>query len=261
MKTYLFKIHLFGSEHVNRTIEIVETDSLYKLVLVIIAVYNFDFDHCLDFYDNLKNERYHESKKQYKLFADLDNVEPTSARSIKRMKISEVWVKPGDKMIFLFDYGDGRRFMVELLGFGNKENGKKYPVVFGGKGVAPEQYGQDKYLETKSEFGGDERDFFESRVLVKTNAGSRNGKFRYWVVVSSIRGKTFASGNKKKLKNNFSSVAGEDRSAELEGVNFHVNYALCTVLISPKRVVGEVLDKIASYFATVSTPFWFFTTL
>ena len=257
MKTFILKTSLFGDENINRTIEIIETNSLYQLAVVIVAAYDFNFDHCFGFYDNIKNDRYHESKKQYELFADLDNVEPTPAESVKRTKVSEVWKRQGDKMVFLFDYGDGWRFMVELIGFGKKESGKKYPAVIDKEGVAPEQYPsieEEEYLEIEDGRGSSEFDFFESKTLAKTHAGSKNGKFRYWVVVSCLQGKKIAPSRKKRLKDSFSSIARENKSVELENIDFYASYALCTVLISPARAVGEVFDN-AILFCNGNNPF------
>ena len=59
---------------------------------------------------------------------------------LKKTKISQVWKKPKDKMLFLFDYGDGWRWIITLKAFGEKQSGVKYPQVLSVKGEAPEQY-------------------------------------------------------------------------------------------------------------------------
>jgi len=142
MQTHIFKTNLFGHKKISRTIEISGETSLYKLAKAIVGAYDFDFDHCFGFYSNIENDRYHESEKQYELFADLDDVEPTEAGSVKKTKIASVWQKKDGKMMLLFDYGDGWRFLVEFDGFGKKESGIKYPCVIGKVGKAPEQYPQ-----------------------------------------------------------------------------------------------------------------------
>jgi len=142
MQTYIFKTNLFGNKKISRTIEILGEASLYKLAEAIVGAYDFDFDHCFGFYSNIKSDFYHDSEKQYELFADLDDVEPTEAGSVKKTKISSVWQKKGDKMMFLFDYGDGWRFLVEFDGFGKKESDSKYPRIIEKIGKAPEQYPQ-----------------------------------------------------------------------------------------------------------------------
>jgi hypothetical protein len=66
--------------------------------------------------------------------------ENPDSRSVRRTTISEVWNKPGEKMLFLFDYGDQWRFIVQLQGFGVVESKRKYPRILRGAGTSPEQY-------------------------------------------------------------------------------------------------------------------------
>lgn len=141
MKTYIFKTKLLSDKEITREIEITEGVSLYKLAEAVIGAYDFDFDHAFGFYSSMK-DHYFKSERMYELFADLeeDGIEPTSAGSVKKTKIGEVWKKIGDKMTMLFDYGDGWRFMVELKDFGEKQPKIKYPRLLYSKGIAPDQY-------------------------------------------------------------------------------------------------------------------------
>lgn len=145
MKTYVLKTHLFHEKGIARDIEVVENFSLYKLAEAIVGAYGFDFDHAFGFFSAV-GERYRDSKKKYELFADLNSrdVEPTGAASVKKTKISAVWKRMGDTMLFLFDYGDELLFVVELAGYGAKELKVKYPRVTASKGKAPEQYPEDE---------------------------------------------------------------------------------------------------------------------
>jgi hypothetical protein len=43
-------------------------------------------------------------------------------------------------MLFLFDYGDDWRFVVELVKLGEKQPGARYPRLLGTSGNAPAQY-------------------------------------------------------------------------------------------------------------------------
>ena len=70
-----------------------------------------------------------------------EGIEPTGAGSVKKTKISEVWKNIGDKMLFLFDYGDNWLFVVELTALHIKDPKQKYPRVIKTSGEAPEQYG------------------------------------------------------------------------------------------------------------------------
>lgn len=141
MKTRIFSTHLFRDKKISRDIEIKEDASLYKLAEAIIGAYDFDFDHCFGFFSTI-GERYFDSKRKYELFTDLEDegIEPTGAGSVKKTKISEVWKNIGDKMLFLFDYGDNWLFVVELAAFGMAEPKTKYPRVIKKLGQAPEQY-------------------------------------------------------------------------------------------------------------------------
>ena len=64
-------------------------------------------------------------------------IEPTGAGSVKKTKISQVWQRAGDKMLFLFDYGDNWQFIVELAGFGEKQTKQEYPRILTKIGEAP----------------------------------------------------------------------------------------------------------------------------
>jgi len=152
MKTYIFKASLLYSNpriapcssEISRKIEIPANASLYRLAKAIIGAYNFYFDHCFGFFDKVSGGQYFDSEKKYELFTDLieegQSLEPTGAGSVKKTKISEVWQNIGDKMIFLFDYGDNWQFVVELINFGNKKLKQKYPRILKKVGRAPKQY-------------------------------------------------------------------------------------------------------------------------
>ena len=131
-----------GGPEISREIEILESASLYKLAEAIVDAYNFDFDHCFGFFSEVSESRYLDSERKYELFTDLEKegVEPTGAGSVKKTKIKEVWQKVGDKMMFLFDYGDDWQFVVELVGFGEKDAKREYPRVLKKIGKAPKQY-------------------------------------------------------------------------------------------------------------------------
>ena len=145
MKTYTFRTKMILDKNVSRTIEVAGNKSLYQLAEIIVDAYGFDFDHAFGFYSNLQDP-YHDSDEQYELFVDMEDVdESPGAQSVERTKIDCVWQGAGDKMLFLFDYGDDWRFMVELVGVGEKEQGAKYPRVVKSVGKAPEQYPDEEY--------------------------------------------------------------------------------------------------------------------
>lgn len=142
MKTYIFKINLFHNKKIIREVEVLGNFNLYKLAEAIINAYNFDFDHAFGFFSKIVETRFYDSEKKYELFTDMEDegIEPTGAESVKKTKIGEVWKNIGDKMLFLFDYGDNWLFVIELVGFGIKDVKTKYPCVTKSVGKAPRQY-------------------------------------------------------------------------------------------------------------------------
>lgn len=144
MQTYIFKSYVFRTKGVARDIEVAPSTSLYKFAEEIVAAYDFEFDHCFGFFSTIAQTRYFDSDRKYELFTGLieegEDLEPTGAGSVKKTKVSDVWKNIGEKMLFLFDYGDNWLFVVELIGFGVKDQKVKYPRVVKRVGKVPEQY-------------------------------------------------------------------------------------------------------------------------
>lgn len=72
----------------------------------------------------------------------MDVGEATSpmAQGVKKTKVSQVFMCPVEKMLFLFDYGDEWRFSVELKDIRKSEEKESEPVVLESVGKAPKQY-------------------------------------------------------------------------------------------------------------------------
>ena len=146
LEYYIFDIWILGTggvgdfkDNVLRKIQIVGTKSLYNFAKVIIQAFNFYFDHCFGFYNNF--QRYPDSTKAYELFVDIGEAPLTQiTKGVKKTKIQQVFKNPGEKMLFLFDYGDEWRFQVELkeIRKANKSNLKQ--VILESIGKAPIQY-------------------------------------------------------------------------------------------------------------------------
>lgn len=126
-------------EKVLRKIRIDGDKNLYHFARVITKAFGFYFDHCFGFYDNFK--RYHDSKKAYELFADIgeEPLAPTT-KGVKKTKILQAFKSPGEKMLFLFDYGDGWYFTVVLKEIKTPGNRSAKPAILESIGKAPEQY-------------------------------------------------------------------------------------------------------------------------
>lgn len=145
LKYYIFDVWIKNcdaydiEEKVLRKIQIVGTKSLYNFARVITQAFGFYFDHCFGFYDNF--QRYHDSKKAYELFVDIGEEHSSPwTKGVKKTKISQVFKNPGNKMLFLFDYGDCWYFAVELKEIRNAEKRDLKPVILESIGKAPMQY-------------------------------------------------------------------------------------------------------------------------
>jgi hypothetical protein len=68
------------------------------------------------------------------------SLEESEARGVKGVPITEAFPKLGKKMLFLFDYGDEWRFIIELKAIQPAEPRARYPKVVESVGEAPEQY-------------------------------------------------------------------------------------------------------------------------
>ena len=80
--------------------------------------------------------------------------EETRSRSVKRTRVAEAFPDVGQKMLFLFDYGDDWRFVIEVIQIRNKEPGVRYPRVLKKQGASPEQY--PEWDDDAEEYEGDE---------------------------------------------------------------------------------------------------------
>lgn len=146
LKYYIFDIWIAGKgggcdfeDKVLRKIQIAGTKSLYNFAKVITQAFGFYFDHCFGFYDTLKDRK--NCKKAFELFVDIgEELTGEVTKGVKKVKISQAFKNIGEKMIFLFDYGDGWQFNVKLEEIRNAEKWDLKPVILESIGEAPLQY-------------------------------------------------------------------------------------------------------------------------
>ncbi len=141
---YIFNVWLYGDEHctpekrIIRKIQIAPTKTLYNFAKVITQAFDFEFDHCFGFYDTLQDRK--NSKKMLELFVDIGEESRPHANGVKKTKISQAFKDIGERMIFLFDYGDGWQFNVEFLEIRSASKEDLKPKVLESVGEAPLQY-------------------------------------------------------------------------------------------------------------------------
>lgn len=140
MKIYTFKI---TNKRDKKNTKIVEAPGNMKLEVFakkIIESFGFDFDHMFAFSSNLTNP-YGPAEKLFEAFVDYGDEATEGAKSVKLFMISDAFEKIGDKMLYLFDYGDGWKFIVEVIEEKTvMRTSKNMFVLRDSTGDDPEQY-------------------------------------------------------------------------------------------------------------------------
>jgi len=140
LRYFIFAVSVMNqkNEPAVRRIKIAEIKSLYNFAKVITQAFDFCFDHCFGFYNSMNRK---EMKEAYELFVDIgEGSNYTFAKGVKKIKIFQVFKVVGKKMIFLFDYGDGWQFTVELKEIVQADKWDLKPKVVEKIGEAPIQY-------------------------------------------------------------------------------------------------------------------------
>ncbi|MBI2716850.1 MAG: hypothetical protein HYX37_20740 [Rhizobiales bacterium] len=123
---------------VYREIEIEGSRSLAALAEAIVMAFDFEFDHAFGYYSNVKDP-HRGGGERYELFADMEDGD-SDAGSVERTTVAQVFDAPGKKMLFVFDYGDDWRFLIEAKAVGEMAPKTRYPRLVTSVGKAPEQY-------------------------------------------------------------------------------------------------------------------------
>lgn len=134
-----------------RIIITLSSQSLSTLAQAIVKSFGFYFDHCYGFYDNFKNP--YDSSEMYELFTDIGEEPTEGAQGVTYLRVSKAFDRVGKKLRFLFDYGDGWMFTVELVDIKPAEEKTKYPTILKRVGPAPEQYPPSEEEEEEHEHG------------------------------------------------------------------------------------------------------------
>lgn len=141
---YTFDVWLYGDENrtedkkIIRRIQIPGSKSLFNFAKAIIAAFDFQFDHCFGFYDHLKDKR--NRKKVFELFVDLGEESSAGAKGVRKTTVSQAFDAISEKLVMLFDYGDGWQFNMELKEIQKGGKGNAKAVVLESIGAAPLQY-------------------------------------------------------------------------------------------------------------------------
>ena len=137
--THIIRVTLQDEPTTYREIEVESRKTLSNLAEAIVHAFDFEFDHAFGFYSKLTGQDVMRSQPKYELFADMG--EATEAKSVEKSRIVDAFPDVGHTMLFMFDYGDDWRFVVEVIRLGQKAAKTRYPKVLKKVGKAPEQYG------------------------------------------------------------------------------------------------------------------------
>ena len=152
MKTYIFKVKLKHDKRIWRKIEILGSQTLDDLHMAIQEAFDFDADHLYSFFmsgkawDDSAFEYYHPEadggpleKRMRTMLTQIRGSQPQPRLPATSVRIESLNLKPKQKFLYLFDYGDEWHFEVELLKERHSEKAL-YPRIIDTRGEAPQQY-------------------------------------------------------------------------------------------------------------------------
>ena len=128
---YTFKVTYLRDPDIWRVIEMRGDQTLDDLHYAIQDAVDFDADHLYSFF---MSGRAWDKTTEY--------ASPyTEGRSAARVRIRDLRLRPKQRFLYLFDYGDEHRFEVQLLDVNPEGPKGKYPRIVERHGPNPEQYG------------------------------------------------------------------------------------------------------------------------
>ena len=129
--TYVLKVKFKDAKSIWRKIEIAGQQSLHFLHRAIQDAIGWDDDHLYSFF--MSNRRWDKDTEFASPYAE-------GGSGADAIQIGDLGLKPGQKFLYLFDYGDEHTFEVEVVEVIPDAPTGRYPRLIEGKGNAPEQY-------------------------------------------------------------------------------------------------------------------------
>ncbi len=130
---YAFKVMFKWAKHIYRTIELKSEQTLDDLHFAILRSIDWDSDHLYSFFMN--GERWDE---RYAFACPYEEEKPPWT---DEAIIGELGLTLKHKFLYLFDYGDGNEFEIQIISIHPQASARQYPRVVDSQGKAPEQYG------------------------------------------------------------------------------------------------------------------------
>lgn len=126
--------HTAGNPY--RTIALPKSMTLNDLAEMIVAAFGFELDHTFGFYDNIANPP--NSREAFEVLSDMRG--RSGYPGVKKTRLFRVFTETGKRMLFLFDYEAGWRFVTELADIVPVDPKSRYPKIVESEGEAPRQY-------------------------------------------------------------------------------------------------------------------------
>lgn len=139
---YVFRFSYLSKKPIWREIAVLGNQNFDDLAVVAIDSMGWvnDHMHCFSFpeLDTANRKLY---SLQYSFYAPGWEDDPHPTFKTDEIKINEINYKENPKLRFMFDFGDGHEFDVELKRIEkNQKSRKHFPVLVDQRGIAPEQY-------------------------------------------------------------------------------------------------------------------------
>ena len=134
LNIYRFKVSLRERPNIWRIIEIKENQMLSSLHKAIFNAFDRFDEHLYSFF--MSNKPYDKESEYTSPYLDA----PKSSKLATRIRINSHFLHPGQKFLYLFDYGDEWWHEIELIDVSEKAAGGNYPRVVKKQGKSPTQY-------------------------------------------------------------------------------------------------------------------------
>jgi hypothetical protein len=146
--TYTFKVTYQRNPDIWRTVELTSTQTLRELHVIIQEAFDFDFDHLYSFF---LSGRAWDKNSEYA-------AQPQAHERGVGVTLGSLRLRPKQRLLYLFDYGDEHRFEVQLVGLNPDAPKGRYPRLVEAHGQSPPQYGEWEADEAWNEDDSDETD-------------------------------------------------------------------------------------------------------
>ena len=130
-----------GYKHlVLRRIEMLENHTLVDLHNIIQKSIGWTDPHLYSFF--MGNKAWKNEDMEYtSTDADMDILDIADQHpKLATIKIKQLNLRPRQRFLYVFDFGEDHHFKIKVTGFGTVQNGQKYPSLTHSEGISPKQY-------------------------------------------------------------------------------------------------------------------------